>query len=296
MHSPSRPHQPNNRRGSITVRRRTMAALLTFLAIPALAACGGQTGPVPSSVATASPPASPTPTTEPSLIAIESPATGAAGPVPVLVTGTVATAAGSVTVEAQGEDGTVLCRRSVAAGAGAAGSSREWAASLAFLPPKPATAYAEIPVLVRAYETSAPDANNPAGAITNLVERKIRVSDDLPPIVIAVPACSQTVAAGSPLAVSGRSRAVEALFTLQLRTSDGTVVAEQDVTSGAVSSGSGNAAGAEWTAELALPVGLSSGDYDLVATETVATAAGSTATASPQVQEAAEFAIQLRVE
>jgi hypothetical protein len=297
MHSPFSTGQPKK------ARRHAGTALLGALVILGLAACSGQTGPVPLASTTLTPTSSPTPTAAPSLIAIGSPATGAAVPVPVLVTGSVSTAAGSVTVEAQSEDGTVLCRRNIMVGAGTAGAARDWSATLAFLPPKPATAYAEIPVLLRAYEVTPADAANaanPEGAVANLAERTIRVSADLPAVVITSPACGQAVAAGSSLAVSGRTRAVEALFTLQLRGADGTVHVDQDVTSGSVNSGSGGSAGADWAAALIVPTGIPAGDYDLIAVETVATAATnsstSASTATPQARKPVEFAVQVRVE
>jgi hypothetical protein len=265
-----------------------MRGLLGLLGILALTACGGQTGPLPSVVATPSVSITPTPTGNPSLIAIGSPATGAAGPVPVLIAGTVATAAGTVTVEAQSEDGTVLCRRTLEAGAGAAGALRDWSATLAFVPPKPATAYAETPVVVRAWETGSPEE-----ARTNLAERTIRVSADLPPIVIISPGCGQSVTKGSSLTVTGRTLAIETSFRLHLQGADGQVAAEQAVTSGSVSTGSGDTAGAEWSTTLTLPAELASGDYDLVAASVGEDETN--ATAPPQAASAPEFAIQVRV-
>lgn len=290
MHSPFRPCPPVTRQPG-TRRLNAAGGMLVLLGAFALTACGGQTGPLPSVVATPPTSITPTPTGEPSLIAIGSPATGAAVPVPVVVAGTVATTAGTVTVEAQSEDGTVLCRRVLDAGAGAVGAVRDWAATLAFVPPKPVTAYAETPVVVRAWETGVPDQER-----INLAERTIRVSADLPPIVIASPACGQSVTKGSSLTVTGRTRAIETSFTLRLQGPGGQVLAEQAVTSGSVSTGSGGAAGAEWSATLALPPALTSGDYDLVAASEGTNVVDSSATAPPQTASTPDFAIQVRVD
>ena len=217
-------------------------ACLTF-ATGCASGGGGTASPSPSPPATSSPTPEPTP-----LITIDNPADGATVSVPVAMSGTANTFEASLSVDALSEAGDILCVRNIMATSGS-GTPGTWETTLAF-PPQDA----DMPVTLRAYEFSADD-----GSMVNLVEREITVSAERPRIIIATPACGETVVPGGTLEVTGSAFVFEAALTVELRDASGQAVVTQNVTAADANQES------PWQASLVIPADLLGGMYDLVA-------------------------------
>ena len=223
----------------------TLVATVCLSLVTACASGGGSASPSPSATVTPAP--TPTPESTP-VISIDRPEDGQPLSVPVTMSGTANTFEAALTVDALDEAGDQLCVRHIMATSGS-GTAGKWETTLAF-PPQDT----DMPVTLRAYELSSKD-----GSKVNLVDRKVTISPERPPIVITTPVCGDMVAPGGTLAVTGTAFVFEAALTVELRDASGAAVVTQNVT--AESGGEESA----WRAFLAIPANLAVGMYDLVA-------------------------------
>jgi Predicted solute binding protein len=207
--------------------------------------------PTPSPSATVSPAPTPSPSeSSAATIDIQSPVDGSTVAVPVRMRGTANTFEAALTVDALNEAGDILCVRHIMATSGS-GTPGTWETRLGFAPESDT----EIaPVTLRAYELSAKD-----GSITNLVERKVSLSPNRPPIMVTSPVCGDAVAPGGSLAIQGLATVFEAALTVELRDASGAAVFSK-----ILMTEEGNVE-SRFSDVATIPAGLVPGFYDLVA-------------------------------
>ena len=252
-----------------TTRSARPVQIGALVLIGSLAACapgGAPTASPPPATVTSSAPAPPTPGETPTIeaptspapgptvaptdsptIVIDSPAADARVTVPVAASGTANTFEAALTLQLLTDVGDTLCVRNLMASSGS-GVTGTWQSNLAFVPPD-----GDLPATLRAYELSATD-----GSPINVVERRVTVTPERPPIIIATPVCGDVVAPGGVIAVTGRALVFEAQFSLDLRDASGLAVLTQEVTADSGSEES------NFTATLTVPADLPGGYYDLV--------------------------------
>jgi hypothetical protein len=231
---------------------RGLPILATLAGSLALTACGsGGTGSATPATVTSAPAArSPTPvaTTAPSAISINAPSAGASVRVPFDISGGANVFEAVLQVQILGQDGRMLCQRTVQATSGT-GTPGTWTTTMAFAPPQ-VTGRATI----RAFSISPRD-----GSEQNVVTRDIQLQADAPAIVIAQPRCNADVPQGSTLAVSGTASVFEASLLVELRDGRGAPLVMQIVTADAAGPATGR-----WSTTLDL-AGIVAGAYELVA-------------------------------
>jgi len=160
-----------------------------------------------------------TPSPTPSgTITIDAPPRDAQVAVPFEVSGEANVFEGALAVQAIDAAGTVVCEHRVQATSGT-GTPGAWSATLAFAPPP-----SEQDVTLRAFSRSAKD-----GSEENVVTRTVRVSPDLPAIVVESPRCGATSIAQSVIAASGTASVFEGSLQVELRDATGTVLATRTV-------------------------------------------------------------------
>ena len=204
----------------------------------------------PSPTPTPTPAPTETPTSPPlAAITIDSPSDGAGVAVPFEADGTADTFEAALTVDVVNEAGEFLCIRHIMATSGS-GTRGTWQTRLGFAPHQDTPA----PVTLRAYEFSSND-----GSMINLVERRLTLSPEHPPIMLTSPVCGDVVAAGGALAVQGLATVFEAALTIELRDAAGVAVFSRNLMTaeGGVESPFGEF--------ITIPAHLSPGFYDLVA-------------------------------
>lgn len=233
------------------MRRRSAAALLLPVLALASWSCGGDDDAPDASATPAATPA-PTsapasPTAEAAAIEIDEPAPDATVTVPFTMSGGANVFEAALTIDVLGNAaGAVLCTRHVQATSGT-GTPGTWEGIMAFTPPD-----TPVPVTLRAYNFSARD-----GAMENVVERSVTLSDERPNIVIESPACAEDVGQGM-LSVSGMALVFEAVLFVDIRDASGTAVLTQRVMA------AGGTEFSPWTATFDLSA-LPGGFYDVVA-------------------------------
>lgn len=229
--------------------RRRVVIRAAALAVGFLLVTGCAANPGPT--ASSSPPPSETPSSPPvaDVITIDGPSDGARVTVPVEAEGTANTFEAALTVDVVNEAGDILCMRHIMATSGS-GTRGTWQTRLGFAPEQDIAA----PVTLRAYELSAND-----GSMINLVERRITLLPERPPILLTSPICGDVVAAGGALSVQGLATVFEAALTIELRDAAGAAVFSRNLMTaeGGVESPFGEF--------ITIPASLPAGFYDLVA-------------------------------
>jgi Immunoglobulin-like domain of bacterial spore germination len=203
--------------------------------------------PAPNPIPSPAPTPVPDPIRPP--ITIDTPEDGAVTSVPVSLHGMANTCEATFVVDVVNQAGDAVCTRTVTATPGS-GELGTWEATLAFPPPD-----ANTPMTLRAYSLSAED-----GSMQHLVERRVTVSADRPPIFLTSPVCGAVMTQpGEQFLVEGRAAVFEAALAVEFRDAAGAVRISENLMTDV-----GNEEFA-FSAYLKLPEDASAGLYDVVA-------------------------------